>query len=103
MGYGWCIETDVLPAQGGETEMSYHNLHITTLNLARTSIFNLPYRVRVTCSRVAGWEVWALAEPRSLDGGGDLPEELLGGEYGPPLRLDVAGHIIVDSFPEIPQ
>ena len=70
---------------------SYHDLHITTPKIDRTSIFNLPYRIRVDCCRVAGWQVWALADR-------EFPEELLGGEYGPPLRLDVAGHVICDSM-----
>jgi hypothetical protein len=74
--------------------VSYHDLHITTDRIERTSIFDLPFRVYVTCNRVAGWEVWALQED-------SLPEELLGGEYGGEgrgLRLDVAGHVIVDSL-----
>lgn len=76
---------------------SYHDLFITTERMERTSIFNLPFRVRVQCCRVAGWEVWALAEGR-------LPDELLGGEYGGEgkgLRLDIAGHVIVDSLPPL--
>ncbi len=38
--------------------MSYHNLFITTENIKRTSIFNLPYGYMVTCTRVTGWELW---------------------------------------------
>ena len=74
---------------------SYHDLHITTSSIPRTSIFNLPFRVRVTCSRVCGWRALALAE-RSL------PEELLGEEYDKEnwLVLDVAGHVICDSRPD---
>jgi hypothetical protein len=71
--------------------MSYHDLHITTPKMMRTSIFNLPYRIRVQCCRTGGWEVWAIAENH-------LPEELIGGEFGPPVRIDVAGHVIVDSM-----
>ena len=33
---------------------SYHDLHITTSFIQRTSIFNLPFSLEVTCSRVAG-------------------------------------------------
>lgn len=74
--------------------LSYHDLHITTPTLPRTSIFNLPFRIEVFCTRAAGWQVWAMQE-------GDLPSELLAGEYDTtPLRLDVAGHTIVDTFPE---
>lgn len=75
-----------------ETTPTYHDLHITTQDIPRTSIFNLPFYVQVTCTRVSGWRVWAVAE-------GNRPEELLGGEYDEKgLRLDVAGHVIVDSL-----
>lgn len=80
---------------------TYHDLHITTPKIARTSIFNLPFRVQVHCTRVGGWTVWAMKE-------GTLPEEELGGEYGYVaetgegnwLVLDVAGHVICDSRPK---
>lgn len=77
------------------TAPSYHDLHITTPTIERTSIFNLPFRVQVRCTRVGGWEARAAEES-------DLPEELLGGEYGAEdwLVLDVAGHVICDSRPE---
>jgi hypothetical protein len=32
---------------------SYHDLHITTAQIPRTSIFNLPYGLLVTCDRTA--------------------------------------------------
>lgn len=71
---------------------SYHELHITTATIARTSIFNLPYRVRVQCCRLEGWTVYANKEDH-------LPAELLGGEFdGPGLRLDVCGFVICDSL-----
>jgi len=71
----------------GSERVSYHDLHITTETIPRTSIFNLPYGVMVTCTRVEGWRVWN-------DGG-----KLLGGEYDQEgLRLDVGGHVIVDSL-----
>jgi len=71
---------------------TYHDLHITTALIERTSIFNLPYDVQVTCTRVGGWEVWHMIE--------DGKQALLAGEYSTPdnwLILDVAGHVIVDS------
>lgn len=71
---------------------TYHDLHITTSRIDRTSIFNLPYRVQVHCTRIAGWQVWAMAE----DGN---PETLLAGEFhSEGLVLDVDGHVIVDSL-----
>lgn len=77
----------------GKKPPSYHDLHITTPKLARTSIFNMPFRVEVSCTRVGGWQIWA-------KGGDGLPDELLGAEYDydSPLILDVAGHVIVDSM-----
>ncbi len=75
------------------TAPSYHDLFITTAGIARTSIFNLPYGLEVTCSRVTGWKLWL-----HPDSGG--PEQLLAGEYALPeqwLVLDVAGQVIVDS------
>lgn len=78
---------------------SYHDLFITTAKIPRTSIFNLPFRISVRCSRTAGWTVWALKE-------GNLKEELLGGEYDYDeetgegwLILDVAGYEICNSMP----
>lgn len=77
---------------------SYHDLHITTADLARRSVFDLPYSYRVTCTRAGGWELWHISHNMAL---GALPahEELLAGEYHTKgLRLDVAGHVIVDSL-----
>lgn len=76
---------------------SYHDLHITTAEIPRTSIFSLPYGLQVTCSRVSGWELW-----QYRDSPGQLRSKsvLLAGEYDGPekwLVLDVAGHVIVDS------
>jgi hypothetical protein len=77
---------------------SYHDLHITTPDIPRTSIFDLPYRLKILCTRVGGWEAWAMPEF-------ELREELLGGEYdydaqsgeGKWLILDVAGYVICNS------
>ena len=72
---------------------SYHDLHITTAEIPRTSIFNLPYGLQVQCTRVSGWELWVTAtELRNW--------RQLAGEYAHPdkwLVLDVEGHVIVDS------
>ena len=76
--------------------LSYHDLHITAQSIPRTSIFNLPFRVQVTCTRVGGWRAWAHPER-------DLLEELLGGEYDGAdhwLVLDVAGYVTCDSRPK---
>jgi hypothetical protein len=83
-----------------EDGLSCHDLHITTAQISRTSIFNLPYCLRVTCDRTAGWELWDMGQMQYPKG---LPVSrgvLLAGEYGGPgdwLVLDVAGHVIVDS------
>lgn len=73
---------------------TYHDLHITTPELPRTSIFNLPFNVQVTCTRAGGWQVWHRPDRDSED-------VLLAGEYAgddKALRLDVAGHVIVDRL-----
>ena len=83
----------VQTAPGVAALPTYHDLHITTPTIPRTSIFNLPFGVQVMCTRVAGWEAWAMASE-------GLPEKLLGGEYGGNdkwLVLDVAGHVICDG------
>lgn len=68
---------------------SYHDLHITTKDIERTSLSDLPHGYEVSCNRVSGWCLWK----RSV---------LVAGEYDAPrwLVLDVAGHVIVDSRPE---
>jgi hypothetical protein len=72
---------------------SYHDLHVTTAEIERSSIFDLPYGLSVQCSRVSGWQLWRTAA--SL-----CDWTLLGGEYDGPdhwLVLDVAGTVIVNS------
>jgi len=70
---------------------SYHDLHVTTAKIPRTSIFSLPFSYDVRCCRTAGWQLW------QLHGAGN--EELLAGEYdNGGLRLDVGGAIICDSL-----
>lgn len=79
---------------------SYHDLHITTAQIPRTSIFNLPYGVQVTCNRVAGWELWDMNQTQHSKGLPPSRGALVAGEYAGPdewLVLDVAGHAIVDS------
>jgi hypothetical protein len=74
---------------------TYHDLHITTATIPRTSIFSLPYTLEVHCTRVTGWQLWRIGS-RAL---GDT-DVLLAGEYAGPdewLVLDVAGHVILDS------
>lgn len=76
-----------------EEPPSYHDLYVTTIDIPRTSIFNLGYGVEISCNRVGGWSVWV-----DSHGPGEC---LLGGEYEGPgkgLRLDVGGHVIVDSL-----
>jgi hypothetical protein len=74
---------------------SYHDLYITTKNIPRTAIFNLPYNIEVCCCRVAGWQVW----PKDDKNYSSSDDMLLGGEYDYlGLILDVNGHVIVDSL-----
>lgn len=76
------------------TAPTYHDLHITAPGIPRKSIFNLPYGLEVSCCRVTGWQLWDVRMPREQS-------VLIGGEYDGPehwLILDVAGHVIVDSY-----
>ena len=74
---------------------TYHDVHITTEKIPRTSIFNLPYGTEVTCTRVAGWQLWSKV--------GDGAPQLVAGEYAEWLVLDVGGHVILDSRRDEPQ
>lgn len=68
---------------------SYHDVHVTTAQIERTSIFDLPYGIELTCNRVSGWSLWNTNTQKGT---------LLGGEYsGKWLVVDVDGHVIVDS------
>ena len=87
-------------AEAERTGPSYHDLHITTAQTPRTSIFNLPYGLQVTCSRVAGWQLWDMNQTQYPKGLRPVQGVLIAGEYDGPdswLVLDVAGHVIVDS------
>ena len=75
---------------------TYHDLHITTASIPRTSIFNLPHGLEVACNRAGGWSLWstirghvrlATEYPTSRDQG---------------MTLDVGGHVIVDSLTGAP-
>jgi hypothetical protein len=82
----------------GVTAPSYHDLYITTAGIPRASIFNLGYGLRVTCTRVAGWELWYYPDS-------GVNPQMLAGEYATPgqwLVLDVNGTVIVDSRREVP-
>lgn len=66
--------------------MSYHDVHVRTAEISRTSIFDLPYGYELTCNRVAGWSLWR----NGLK---------VAGEYsGDGMIIDVAGHVILDSL-----
>lgn len=65
---------------------SYHDLHITTAQIPRTSIFNLPFGLEVSCNRVGGWSLWH-------------GQEQLAGEFSDKgLLLDLSGVVICDSL-----
>ena len=74
-----------------EEQLTYHDLYITTAAIPRTSISRLPYGVKVTCSRVTGWSLLDESD-------GYNQARLLAGEYDDKwLRLDVDGHVILDT------
>lgn len=66
---------------------SYHDLHITTADIPRTSIFDLPFGYEVICNRVGGWSLFR-------------GRTQVGAEFdrNHGMRLDVAGHVICDSL-----
>lgn len=75
------------------TAPTYHDVHVTTPTIARTSIFNLPFGFSLTCTRSSGWELWT-------------PTGVVAGEYGNPhkgLVIDVDGHVICDSLNRQPE
>lgn len=82
-----------------EGALSYHDLHVTTAQIPRTSIFNLPYGLQVTCDRVGGWQLWDMNQTLYPKGLPPSKGVLLAGEYDGEkwLVLDVAGHVILDS------
>lgn len=65
--------------------MNYYDLFVTTGNIPRTSIANLPFGYEVTCNRVGGWCLW-------------VNNQLVAGEFGKGLKLDVNGVVICDSL-----
>ena len=84
------------------TTPSYHDLYVTTATIPRTSIFNLPYGLEVSCNRVNGWSLWDMnqTQPPVVPAVGNPPSRgvEIAGEYSRKwLVLDVAGHVIVDS------
>ena len=61
----------------------YHDIYVTTADLGRRRLFDLPFGYEITCNRVAGWSLWK----------GDT---LIAGEFHEvPLSIDVAGHPIL--------
>lgn len=82
------------------TAPSYHNLYVTTAKIQRTRIFDLPYGLEVTCTRSGGWQLWR-AKTYLPTGHVAAESEVVAEEYAAPgkgLRLDVDGHVIVDSL-----
>jgi hypothetical protein len=73
--------------------ISYHDLYITTKDISRTRLFNLPFSLMVICTRAGGWELWDMR-------GGFESSELLAGEYAGAdkwLVLEENEHVILDS------
>ena len=77
------------------TKRSYHDLEIETADIPKTSIFDLPYGLEVTCTRTGGWQFWDRCCVREESNG------LIAGEYDTNwLRLTVGDTVIVDSHPQ---
>ncbi len=71
-----------------KTLPTYHGLHITTTGIARVSIFDLPHKYVVMCSRSAGWELRLNVEDTVV--AGELDKN--------GLILDIDGAVICDSL-----
>lgn len=67
--------------------LTYQHLNITTREIERTALFNLPHEYHVTCTRTDGWQLWH-------------NHLIMAGEYNETngLRLDVEGFVICDSL-----
>lgn len=82
---------------------TYHDVHVTTEQVERTAIFDLPYGYELTCNRVSGWTLWGPPQ-KALDnivGPFPAPAEpvKVAGEYDKAgLRIDIAGVVICDSL-----
>ncbi|QDH83663.1 hypothetical protein [Achromobacter phage Motura] len=72
------------------TPRSYHDLFITTPDIERTSISDLPFPLMVTCSRLGGWELWS---------GCSADSKLLAGEYhSKGIKLECQGVVLVNTL-----
>lgn len=79
---------------------SYHDLHVTTAQIPRTRLFDLPYGLEVRCTRTGGWQLWDMNQMAYVPGFPPSQGVLAAGEFegtGGWLVLDVAGHVIIDS------
>ena len=74
-----------------EPGLSYHDLYVTTANMKRTRLFNMPLNATVICTRTGGWELW--------NGLGSDAKQIAGEYAGKDkwLRLDVCGRVIAQS------
>jgi len=69
-------------------KFSYHDVEVE-FNGIREKIFNLPFNLMLTCTRVGGWELWeSTVDTVSLK----LDYKLIAGEYNEtPLKIYVDG------------
>jgi len=74
--------------------MSYHDLFITTKDIPRTSIFDLPFNYELYCTRASGWML-VFHHLDMTDTVTKVAGEYMGGDEW--LVLDVKGHVILDS------
>lgn len=77
---------------------SHHDVHVTTSRMKRTSITDLPYGYELACTPTGGWVLWGPSSERAWTGQVSDGELGIASEYGPGLRIDVAGHVICDSL-----
>lgn len=94
------------PAPAAGLDRSYHHLYVTTAQIPRTRLFDLPFGLWVTCDRVGGWSLWDVSQVQRFDTLPPAGGVLVGGEYAGPdkwLVLDVAGYVILDSRQAAPE
>ena len=72
--------------------MNFRDLYITTKDISRTAICDLPFSLEVVCTRVAGWQLWNYHHKYGQ-------HYIVAGEFEKEgLILDINVEVIVDSL-----
>lgn len=78
--------------------MSYHGIYITTVDMPRTSLFDMPYGYELVISRVCGCVLYYRQgtrdeEPRVV--ASEFPLSSLGG-----MKVEYGNEVLCDSLPD---